>query len=97
MATLGIDFTSKNLTLRDGKEILVKIWNIPAQERFPVVTVSFYKKANGILIVYDITDKRTFEGVPNWIEIITNNANVNTVKILVGNKKDLEDRREVTT
>ncbi len=96
MPTLGLDFASKKHTLKDGNEIFMKIWDTAGQERFQDITASFYKKANGILIVYDITDKKTFERVSNWIDSITNKANVNTVKILVGNKKDLEDRREVT-
>ena len=93
MPTLGLDLASKNHKLKDGKEIKIKIWDTAGQERFQDITASFVKKANGILIVYDITDRNTFQRVSNWIDSITNKAHLNTVKILVGNKKDLLEKR----
>ena len=57
------------------------------------MTYAFYKKADGVIIAYDITEPRTFENVSNWIESINQNANANVAKILVGNKVDMEDQR----
>ena len=69
----------------------MKIWDTAGQERFKTLTYAFYKKADGVIIAFDITEPRTFENVSNWIESINQNANANVGKILVGNKVDMED------
>ena len=56
-----------------------------------------YRKVDGIIITYDVTQQATFDGVANWIESINENASVEVKKILVGNKRDLEDERQVAT
>ena len=60
------------------------------------MTKSMYRKVDGIIITYDVTQQATFDGVANWIESINENASIEVKKILVGNKLDLEDERQVT-
>ena len=60
------------------------------------MTKSMYRKVDGIIITYDVTQQATFDGVANWIESINENASIEVKKILVGNKLDLEDERQVS-
>ena len=62
MATLGIEFAMKKYKMKaDGSEITVKVWDTAGQERFRTITTSFYRRANGVIIAFDLTDKRSFE------------------------------------
>ena len=71
MTTLGIDFaTKKYTTKRDGSEINVKLWDTAGQERFKTITQSFYKRADAIIISFDVTDENSFNNIENWIESI---------------------------
>ena len=94
--TVGIDFVNGNHTLKDGNVVKLKIWDTAGQERFHNITQTFYKKADGIVLIYDITDKRTFEGIKRWIENIRQHAKENVPIILLGNKTDLTEQREVS-
>ena len=67
---MGLDFATKKYTAKDGKEISAKIWDTAGQERFRTLTHSFYKNADGIIISYDVTDRKTFENIKTWIESI---------------------------
>ena len=96
MPTLGLDFATKKHQLKDGTDVNMKIWDTAGQERFKNITTSFYKKADGIIIVYDVTDRKTFQGVETWIESIKQNASEKSARILVGNKIDLEDKRVIS-
>ena len=64
LATLGLDFAqTKYVTKEDGQEIGVKIWDTAGQERFKTLTQSFYKKADGVIICFDVTEQATFKNV----------------------------------
>ena len=80
----------------DGKKVKLQIWDTAGQERFKNIQASYYKGANGILVVYDITNKESFEHVNSWLIEIEKNGNKNVFKILIGNKNDLEEQRAVT-
>ena len=95
ITTLGLDFVVKKYKTKDGRDFTVKIWDTAGQERFKTLTYSFYKKADGVIIAYDITEQRSFENVTTWIDSITQHAGDNVAKILVGNKVDLEENRAV--
>lgn len=70
------------------------VWDTAGTERFKTITPIFYKNCDGVLLVFDISDKRSFETVNFWIEELNNNSNVDNVEIvLVGNKCDLESKR----
>lgn len=94
--TSGIDSVSRDIEL-DGVPIKVWVWDTGGQERFRTITSSYYRGAHGILLVYDITQKSSFEKVPIWLHEVDRFACENVHKFLVGNKSDLEEQRQVTT
>ena len=80
----------------NGKKVKLQIWDTAGQERFKNITASYYRGGNGVLVVYDITDRDSFENLNSWLIEIEKNANKNVFKLLIGNKCDLEDKRKVT-
>ena len=96
-STVGVEFYSKIITF-NNKNIKIQIWDTAGQERFKSITKSYYKGAKGAIIVYDITRRQTFENVQEWFkDTKTMGDNVNLVLMLVGNKCDLVNEREVST
>lgn len=95
ITTIGIDFKIKNIQL-GSKRVKLQIWDTAGQERFRTITTSYFKGAQGILLVYDVTDRKTFQAIGNWISQINQHADVNVNKILIGNKCDMEEERAVT-
>ncbi len=79
--------------------VLVKatIWDTAGQERFRTLTKAFYQQAQGLVVVYDMTNRDTYERLSKWIEEIHENTEPKVVKYLVANKVDLVDDRVVTT
>ena len=75
----------------------IKQWDTAGQERFRTITSSYYRGAHGIIVVYDVTDAQTFASVKTWLSEIERFACENVNRLLVGNKSDLKDQREVTT
>mmetsp|Transcript_17226 Transcript_17226/g.18694 ORF Transcript_17226/g.18694 Transcript_17226/m.18694 type:complete len:213 (+) Transcript_17226:54-692(+) len=96
ITTIGVDFKIRTVEV-DGKTIKLQIWDTAGQERFRAITEAYYRRAVGALLVYDITRKETFDHVEHWLEELYHHAGRNTVVILVGNKSDLEYKREVDT
>ena len=96
ITTIGIDFKIKNVDI-DGTRIKLQIWDTAGQERFRTITTSYFRGAQGILLVYDVTDRRSFESIRNWISQIQQHADVHVNKILVGNKCDMKDEKVVST
>ena len=90
-ATIGIDFKTKILNI-NNKEIKLKIWDSAGQERFRNLTTQYYKKVDGIVFVYDVTEKNSYETIRDWIEQIISNKNQEIGLVLFGNKCDLEKR-----
>ncbi|XP_030632823.1 ras-related protein Rab-43 isoform X2 [Chanos chanos] len=90
--TIGVDFTMKTIDIQ-GKR--VKIWDTAGQERFRTITQSYYRSTNGAIITYDITKKASFLSVPKWMEDVKKYGGSNIVPLLVGNKSDLAEMREV--
>ena len=93
--TIGVDFKIKTLEI-DDKKIKMQIWDTAGQERFKNIIASYYRGAHGILLIYDITDKDSFKNLQNWLIEIEKNANKNVLKVLIGNKSDLEEKRVIT-
>jgi Ras-related protein Rab-11A len=94
--TIGVEFGAKNVEIRN-KIYRVQIWDTAGQERYKSITNAYYKGSKGALVVYDISRKTTFENVDKWIGELKNNASEDVHIMLVGNKSDLEDKREVKT
>lgn len=96
MPTIGVDFKIRTLEV-DGKTIKLQIWDTAGQERFKTITSSYYKGAHGIIVVYDVTDKESYKNIDTWMNEVEKHASDNVSRILVGNKSDLTDSRQVTT
>ncbi|KAI4901436.1 hypothetical protein NFI96_014725 [Prochilodus magdalenae] len=93
-STIGVDFTMKTMEIQ-GKRVKLQIWDTAGQERFRTITQSYYRSTNGAIITYDITKKATFMSVPKWMEDVKKYGGSNIVPLLIGNKTDLTDLREV--
>ena len=96
MNSIGVDFKLKNIEI-DSKKIKLQIWDTAGQERFKTITTSYYKGAHAILVVFDITDRDSFDHVRNWMADIDKFAKEGVLRILVGNKCDLMNNRQVST
>ena len=94
--TVGVEFGSKIIKKQD-KSIKLQIWDTAGQERYKSITNAYYKGSKGAFVVYDISRKSTFENVDKWIDELKENATEDVHIMLVGNKTDLEDKREVQT
>ena len=95
ITTMGFDLKIKQITLKDGTEAQLMIFDTAGQERFKSLAQSYVKKADGILFVYDISERETFQSVESWME----NAeymNEKLPSILIGNKSDLNNDRQVS-
>ena len=95
LTTIGIDFITNDIKI-GNEPVTVKIWDTAGQERFRTITHAFYKQAQGVILVYDVTDRKTYESVHSWITSIHEHADENIIKYLVANKIDLNDDRKVT-
>ena len=92
--TIGVDFKIKSIKI-DNKTIKLQIWDTAGQERFKSILSSYYKGANGILLLYDITNINSFKSLSNWLIDIEKNSSKNVKKILIGNKCDLNELRKI--
>jgi len=96
ISTIGIDFKVKTVLI-NGKKIKLQIWDTAGQERFHTITTSYYRQAMGIILVYDVTNEKTFANISNWLRNIEDHAKEDVEKIIVGNKTDLDNQRRVST
>ena len=93
-ATVGVEFGSKQFNI-EGHQIKAQIWDTAGQERYKAITSAYYKGAKGAFVVYDITRKQSFESVDRWINDLKAAADKKLSIIIIGNKCDLEDQRQV--
>ena len=94
ISTIGVDFKIRTVLL-DDKIIKLQIWDTAGQERFRTITSSYYRGAHGIVVVYDVTDQESFKNVKQWLNEIDRYAEDHVIRLLVGNKNDLESKRVV--
>ena len=92
-ATIGVEFKEKTVKI-NNREIKLQIWDTSGQERFRSITQNFFRNADGIAIVFDVTNRNTFKNVKNWLSDIQA-IDSNIKMILVGNKIDLVDKRVI--
>lgn len=93
--TIGVEFFTKTFKIND-KIIKAEIWDTAGSERFASITKNYYRGADGALIVYDISNKTTFDNVENWFNDLKNACKEEAFIILIGNKNDLENQRQVS-
>ena len=95
-STVGVELGTKVEEFNNTK-IKVQIWDTAGQERYKSITKTYYKGAKGALIVYDITKKESFQNIDKWIQDLKEFGEEDASILIIGNKSDLEDKREVTT
>ncbi|KAM8967461.1 ras-related protein Rab-10-like [Pelodytes ibericus] len=95
MATVGIDFKTKTINI-DETSLKLQIWDTAGQERFHTLSVSYFRGAQGFVLVYDITNTVSFENTAMWMRDIKTKAGEEVEVVLLGNKCDKEDKREVS-
>ncbi|KAH9602258.1 hypothetical protein KSS87_015419 [Heliosperma pusillum] len=95
-STIGVEFQTQKIAI-EGREIKAQIWDTAGQERFRAVTSAYYRGAVGALLVYDISSRQTFDSIGRWLNELQTHSDMNVVTILVGNKSDLREAREVPT
>jgi len=97
-STIGVDFKVK-MVKKNGKDVKITIWDTAGQERFRTLTSSYYRGAQGIMLVYDVTRRDTFEHLHTWleeVEVYCPSSGKEVVKLLVANKIDKDEDREVS-
>ena len=94
-ATIGVEFGAKNIEM-DQQIYRIQIWDTAGQENFRSITRAYYKNSVCAMVVYDITNRESFEHVQNWIEDVKNQSPKTVLIILLGNKVDLDDDRKVS-
>lgn len=95
LPTIGIQFKTKNIKF-GGENVRLELWDTAGQERYTSITKNYIKGANGIFLLYDITREETLPRIRHWIKEIQNAIDINYCAIIIiGNKKDLEDKRTI--
>jgi Ras-related protein Rab-1A len=94
IATIGVDFKIRKVDV-DGKSVKLQMWDTAGQDRFRDIVRSYYRGASGIVLVYDIADRQSFDAIPQWMNDIQGSISGGVSYSLVGNKSDLENKRAV--
>lgn len=89
-ATLGVDFQMKTFIV-DGERIVLQLWDTAGQERFRSIAKSYFRRADGVLLLYDVTCEKSFLNVREWVDMIEDASQESIPIMLVGNKADLRD------
>jgi small GTP-binding protein len=93
--TIGVECATKTFQV-NGQTVKAQIWDTAGQERFRAITSTYYHGAHGVLVLYDITNSLSFSQVPRWLAELDKYGEQDVVKMLIGNKADLEESRSVT-
>jgi small GTP-binding protein len=91
-----VDYYEKIMPIED-KQYLIKVWDTAGQEKFAVMAKNYYKRAHGMIVVCAINDRNSYENIRTWLSSIKENAEDDIQIILIANKSDLEEEREVLT
>ena len=95
LSTIGIDYLSKDITIYN-KKIKLRVWDTAGQERYRNITTHTYKDADGIALIFDLTDENSFNQINDWMDQIYNNTDKTLISlILIGNKSDLVNERVI--
>jgi Ras-related protein Rab-1A len=94
VSTIGVDFKIRTMEV-NGKQVKLQIWDTAGQERFQSITANYYHGSHAIAIVYDITNRQSFENLRRWVADVDRLGSPQVCRIVIGNKADLEDKRQV--
>ena len=95
--TIAVEFCTKDIELEDGSKVKVQLWDTAGQERFKSLAMTYYRKAYGILLLFDVTKRSSFIACKNYLEEVRINSEKNCVIYLIGNKIDLSNERQITS
>jgi Ras-related protein Rab-2A len=93
--TIGVEFGARSIQI-NNQEVKLQIWDTAGQESFRSITRSYYRGACGALLVFDVTNRASFQSLQGWLDDARANCNVPITVMLVGNKADLESKRQVS-
>ena len=96
MATIGLDYRLKTMILDDHRIVKVQLWDTAGQDKFRAITRNYYKGARGIILIYDITNIKSYENIKKWINEIKEEISENVTIVLIGNKIDNEKERKIS-
>ncbi|CAD8197573.1 unnamed protein product [Paramecium octaurelia] len=97
LTTIGVDFRFRTLPI-DGKNVKLQIWDTAGQERFRTITSAYYKGADGIVMVYDVTQGQSFDDIDKfWLHEVESYGEKNVQLLIIGNKNDLDEQKQVET
>ena len=94
--TIAVEFCTKEIELNNGTKVKVQLWDTAGQERFKSLAMTYYRKAYGILLLFDVTKRSSFISCRNYLEEVRLNSDKNCVIYLIGNKIDLSNQRQIT-
>jgi len=92
ISTIGIEFKNKTVELKDGRKIRMQIWDTSGQEKFKALTKNYFRGVDVGLFVFDVTNKSSFDNIQEWLNLYDDVNGKNSIKILIGNKIDKENR-----
>ncbi|CAD8115584.1 unnamed protein product [Paramecium primaurelia] len=97
LTTIGVDFRFRTLPI-DGKNVKLQIWDTAGQERFRTITSAYYKGADGIVMVYDVTQGQSFDDIDKfWLHEVESYGEKNVQLLIIGNKNDLDEQKQIET
>ncbi|KAJ3451822.1 ras-related protein rab11 [Anaeramoeba flamelloides] len=94
--TIGVEFASKTMEI-ENTTLKAQVWDTAGQEKYRAITNTFYRGAKGALLVYSVTERQSFINLKNWLTELRENSPKDITVMLIGNKIDLADNREVLT
>ena len=94
-STIGVEFDSTSIEV-DGQSVKLQIWDTAGQERFRSIAKAYFRNAVGVILVFDITERKTFDDVNMWLNDVHTLCDPSACVILIGNKSDLASSRVVT-
>ena len=94
-STIGVEFLATSIDV-DGNNVKLQIWDTAGQERFRSIAKAYFRSAIGVILVFDLTDRKSFEDLSQWLSDVHSLCDPNAVVTLIGNKSDLVDQRNVS-
>ena len=96
MATIGLDYRLKTMILDDHKIVKVQLWDTAGQDKFRAITRNYYKGARGIILMYDVTNEKSYENIKKWINEIKEEISEKVTIVLIANKIDNLGERKIS-